>query len=312
MNELMSKKLAIIMPATEKALLTGTIIFFKNKLLEKHDFNVDRDLFIAGPGHVHETNLKPYDKVMVIDPENKFLDTEMFLSENYYQRKKIHWYIKPATTKLKIFMLEAFSGQNNIHYCEKKRLLNFKKSSSEELKNEIIRLSRSLDFLENGKSNELAPRQFERIKKAVYMAKFKDKSRASSPILLNTTIKQLFFELIFKKEAPLIVDLIVDFQLLKEAEKKAKRTIVEHPILGKLKVVKPKKGSTVEIKNFFENGFQLGYQAVAVRLLAKDEYELCLKKHLAEEIADQIPAIKRINGCRFIVNKEFLIPEPAE
>ena len=306
-----AQKLAIIMPATEKALLTGAIIFIRDELLKNFpNFNVEEDLFLCNAHDLHKPDLGFCDKIIVIDPENKFLKPERFISKNWQARKKISWYLGSKTQKQKIQFLKDFFGSKNVHDCQAEKLLEWE-SKNKKVKDEMIRLSRSLDFVERGKSRELAPRQLERIKKAIYVAKFKDRERSSAPILLQTTMQQLFSELVLKRDAPLIVDLMVDFQLLKEAERKAKRTKIEHPVLGKLKLVKPKKGAKIEIKSFFENGFHLGYQAVAVRS-AKGEYELCLRNDLAKKIANEIPAIKKINDCRFIVAKEFLITEPVE
>jgi len=308
-----AKKLAIIMPATEKALLRGAIIFIGDELLKNFpNFNVEENLFLCNAHDFHKPDLRFYDKILVIDPENKFLKPEKFITKNYKTRKNISWYLGSKSPRQKLLIIKEFSGENNLHYCEAGSLINLEEKS-DEVKSDMIRLSRSLNFIEEGKRYQLGPRQLERIRKAIYITRRDIQAKNSTQNLLKKTMQQLFFELILKQKTPLITDLILDFNLLEEAERIAKRKKVKHPLIGRIKIVKPKKGSTVENKTFFENGFKLGFNAVAVRSsIDSGEYELCLKKNLAEKIADKIPAIRRINGCRFIVKKEFLIPEPVE
>jgi hypothetical protein len=59
--------------------------------------------------------------------------------------------------------------------------------------------------------------------------------------------------------------LIEEFKELKKHEKMARRIKINHETLGLIKIVKPKNGATTENKTFFEDGFKLGYNGVAVR-----------------------------------------------
>ncbi|NCN22308.1 hypothetical protein GW758_04450 [Candidatus Falkowbacteria bacterium] len=301
------QKLAIIMPGTQKDLFTGALIVLKESLLKNFpNFDVNKNCFVIlnNNNDLSKLDLEDYNKIVVVDPNNKLIKIEEFIVKNCYRKvaQKFSWFLGKST---KIPTMKKFFGENSVHICNE----HYFHSKSMPLGDYEMVLMGAIYTLTFGIVDS-CPRT-KRVAEAINIAKFKDKEVASGPIFLEKTIKQLFLELITKSESPLIADLISEFRLLKEAERKAKRTKIEHPTLGLLKVVKPKKGSITQNKSFFEKGFQLGYSAVAVRSANNSqEYELCLKNNLAKKIADEIPAIKRINGCRFIVSKEFLIQEP--
>lgn len=295
------EKLTLIMPGSQKDLFTGALIILKESLLKKFpNFDVNRDCFINFNTNLSELDLKGYHKIVVVDPDNKLLKIEEFIVKNCYPKvaEKFSWYLGAST---KIPIMKSFFGDNNVHICDER----YFHSKNAPLGDYEMTLAGAIYSLRWGVSD--ASPMMKRISEAIHIAKLKDRENALGPILMEITIKQLLYELVTKNESPLIVNSIAQFKLLKEAERVAKRTRIEHPLLGKLKIVKPKKGSITESTTFFEQGFQLGYDAIAVKSAVEGEYELCVKKDLVKKIANEIPAIKRINGCRFIVAKEFLI-----
>lgn len=297
------QNLALIMPSKQKDLLVGAIIFLKESLLEKFpNFDLDKDCFISFGNDLPEIDFKNYQKILVIDPSNKLLKIESSILKNYYKElvNKLFWYSGKSD---KILTMQKLFGQNNVQIYNN---YYFKSGLLDDYELSLLSAIQRLQW-KTAVAN-VCPK-IKRMDEAIRVAKLKDKEN-NSQTLLTTTLKQLFSELITKNESQLIVDLITEFEMLKEGEKRAKRSRVEHSVLGLLKLVKPKKGSTVQNKTFFEQGFKLGYNAVAVRSENNKEYELCLRNNLAKKIADEIPAIKKINGCRFIVTKEFLIQGP--
>lgn len=301
------EKFCLIMPGKQKDLFTAAIIIIKDLLLKKFpNFDTKKDCIISFGDDLSELelNLNSYQKILIIDPDNKLLKLDEFIVKNCYGKtvKKFFWYLGKSA---KIPIMTKFFGEDNVHICDENCLY----SNPNPLDDYALKILGAIYSLRLGISD--ACPIMKRVSEATSIAKLKDREKSSTPTSLEIAIKELLFELITKKESPLIASLIVDFKLLKEAERRAKKTKIQHPILGKLKIVKPKKGLVIENKTFFEQGFQLGYDAVAVKSTEGD-YELCVKKIHAQKVIDEIPIIKRINGCRFIVSKKVLMQEPGQ
>lgn len=294
-------RLALIMPGKQKDLFSAAVVMLKESLLEKFpNFDTENDCFINFGEDLLELDLGSYHKILVVDPDNKLLGIESFIIKNCHGEaaKRFSWYVGRSE---KIPRMKRFFGENSVHIFNEQYL-----ESKPTLDDYALRLLGAVYSLKLGVPDSCPI--MKRVSEAVRIAKLKDRENVSGkPVLMEKTMKQLLYELVTKNESSLIVDSVLEFKLLKEAEKRAKRSRVEHPLLGKLKIVKPKRGSMIESKTFFEQGFQLGYDAVAVKSVAQGGYELCVKKINAQKVADGIPIVKRINGCRFIVAKEFLI-----
>ncbi len=298
-------RLALIMPGKQKDLFSAAVVMLKESLLEKFpNFNVENDCLIIFGNDLSELDLGSYHKILVVDPDNKFLKIEDFIIKNCHGEaaKRFSWYLGQSA---KIPTMKRFFGESSVHICDEQYLHS--KPAPDDYALRLIGAIYSLRW-----GVEDACPIMRRVSQAIRIARLKDRENDSGFVLMEETMKQLLYELVTINESPLIADSIFQFKLLKEAEKRAKRTRIEHPLLGKLKIVKPKKGSMIENKTFFEQGFQLGYDAVAVKSVAEGGYELCVKKINAQKVADEIPIIKKINGCRFIVAKQCLVQESAQ
>lgn len=300
------EEFCLIMPGKQKDLFTAAVIILKDSLLKKFpNFDVKKDCIISFGNDLSEINLGgKYQKILIVDPDNKLLKLDEFIVKNCYGKlkKRFFWYLgRSAKTPI----MTKFFGEDNVHLCDDNCLY----SKPTLLNDYALKILGAIYSLRWGVPD--ASPIMKRVSEATSIAKLKDREKSSTPTSLEIAIKELLFELITKKESPLIASLIVDFKLLKEAERRAKKTKIQHPILGKLKIVKPKKGLVIENKTFFEQGFQLGYDAVAVKSTEGD-YELCVKKIHAQKVINEIPIIKRINGCRFIVSKKVLMQEPGQ
>ena len=303
-EEKKAEKLALVLNRNEKALLIAMVFFIKKTLkINFSDFDPEKDIFFTD-NSIKNRNFDLYSKIIVIDYENKL--KEDFLVKNH--KKIFIWYAgKNLIQQKRIIFINVLKTN---FYQEKSGDLAENIFGKNGTKNTaIIKILNILLFVEDKKTGIL--RMANRVIISLYVARLKDFQESTELNFLEKTLKALCEEFLEDKDSPFINSLIKEYGIIKKGRKKAKKVEITNPEIGLILVVMPKKAShyLIDKKYFFEEGLKNGYNAVAVKNPIGATFDLCLSNKAVKEFGNEIPAVERINGCRFIVEEEYLFSE---
>ncbi|MDA3802760.1 MAG: hypothetical protein PF488_02570 [Patescibacteria group bacterium] len=226
-----------------------------------------------------------------------------FLLENY---KNLHFWFsqKRVNQSLRILLQEIMPG-NVYTGIDSESFLR----SRGQIVSDYISLINTYTSLKNkkGYKTELS----DDFKKALYAARIYDRlfSQKSDfkPITRKTMQKLFKVSLGFKSDS--INSMIKAYHEISLNNHESMAMKINHTLLGKIEVIRPK-DDLVDRKIFFQNLGQ--FPAIAVTALDKDHegniFEVCLNNNMASKINwKKIPYLERINACRFLVNKDYVL-----
>lgn len=316
-----SRSTAFVIVADRFSVMMAAIMYFKFGV-SKNPLFFEGDVFLIEAQDVKELDVSGYQDIYVsgLSPENlKKRDFQEFL---FRYRKQIRFMYLPVfiSTELDILMktldLRFFASP----YFE--RFLRGVPVEGLNVAGAFLALKNKKKSQEKSMRTALS----ETIRKSLYMAKIHDRlAKKNRRDYEKQALKDLFKVCIGKQSSNIISltldyddedltnvsKMIADYKKLKKATKNAKKTELQHHELGKILLFEPDH-DLVDRKEFFANLEHC--DAVAVTALDQDPkgliLEVCLSHDKAQKMKDEdwnkIPFIQRMNGHRFLVNKEFI------
>lgn len=298
---------AIITNPDALSILDAAIVSKKEGLLNTLAFSSD-NLFVTDSQLLLETDLGSYDEIYVIgfhqQNANKHVLRRFIINNHgklkfWFTEKSLDWEVEVILKE--IIPGKVFTNQSPESYLLKQgaKLLDF---------NHFLG---AREALQKKNKRGLKTPLSEKFRKAIYASNIYDRlfsgKDEKKPITKRVLI-ELFKECLGGVSTT-IINMVMEYETIKDNHKESERQKVDHPILGKMKVIKPS-DDLVDRKTFFKNLGKLS--AIAVAALDKDPngqiFEVCLSKKTAESIDwKDVSYLKRINGCRFLATKDFIL-----
>lgn len=287
------------------SIINAAIVAQSENLLSNPNFSVD-NIFIVNSNLISEIHLESYDRIYVIGLNEQNVNERVlnsFLVNNY--KKLYFWYSESKFEyTLKVFLKEIklknlYSNINPEKYLSLRKLFQLDYA---ELLGAYIDLK---------KNNEITTELASKFKHSLYAANIYDRlfSEKSEFKPITRKIMQKLFKISLGFDSCSVNTMIEAYHEIRENNHNSIGIMIDHHKLGTIEVVNPK-NDLVDRKTFFKN-LNI-YSAIAVAALDKDPsgniYEVCLNKKTASKIDwNEIPYLKKINSCRFLVNKKFVL-----
>ncbi len=315
-----SGSVAFIIAADKFSVLAAAVLAHKERITNPKLFS--SSVYIVTQEEAAKVDASEYDHVYAIGLNSEDMGKRNFHEFLFRHIKNLKfWYSRKfmdtaKTSLLKSAGIPVFAHPDFMAFAEKDGIvletINF--------------VNAYLALQDGGKNRHLKTDLSETFRKSLYVARIYDRLAKTKKFTTNKLYGELFL-LCMGQNSSTIFNLVMDYgseelgqikKLLEgydEIEKnrrQAKKEKLQHPMLGKVSVYKPK-DDLVDRKTFFQ---KLGkYDAVAVTALDKDPngsiYEVCISNQKAKLMSDndweQIPYIKRMNGHRFLIQEEFLM-----
>ena len=297
--------IAFVVANDQFSVLMAAIVAKSENLLSDPCFSVD-NIFVINSQLISELHLAGYEKIYVIGlNENNVSEKIMksFLLENYkrlyfwYSAKRFSQGIKSVLNE--IMPGNVYTGSEPESYLRKQN----------QVVSDYINLINTYTSLKKrkGYKTELS----DEFRKSLYAARIYDRlvSRKSEfkPITRKTMQKLFKVSLGFKSDS--VNSMIRAYFEISQNNHASTGIQINHSQLGRIEIIRPK-DDLVDRKKFFQKLGQI--PVIAVTALDKDPegniFEVCINNHTASKIDwDNIPYLERINGCRFLAKKEFVL-----
>ncbi len=297
--------IAFVVANDQYSIINAAMVAKSENLLSDPGFSLNH-IFVVNSQLLDELNLKGYQKVYVIGFNKENVNEKIlsgFLLKNY---KNLHfWYCENSVNHaFKIVMSDIIPQNNYIGYNPESYI------SKRELKMEdYIYLLNTYSTLKKrkGYKTDLALT----FKRSLYAARiydrlFSDKNEFKP---ITRKILQKLFKVSLGYESLSVNNMLNAYFEISNNNQSVNSLQLLHSKFGKIEVIKPK-NDLVDRKIFFKNLGQ--FSAIAVAALDKDPggniFEVCLNQKTAANIDwSKIPYIKRVNGCRFLAKKEYVL-----
>jgi hypothetical protein len=296
--------IAFVVASDQISVITAAIVAKSEKLLSDPCFSVD-NIFIINSQLISELHLAGYEKIYVIGLNEQNVGEKImksFLLENY--KRLYFWYSqKRINNRLKIVLNDIMPG--NVYTGVGPEVIL---RSRGQIVSDYMSLINTYAILKKGKGykTELA----DDFKKALYASRIYDRlfSRKTEFKPITRKIMQKLFKVSLGFNSDSVTSMIKAYHEISQNNRESTGIQVNHKQLGKVEVIRPK-DDLVDRKMFFKNLGQV--PAIAVTALDKDPegniFEVCLNNESASKIDwKKVPYLERINGCRFLVNKEYV------
>lgn len=300
-----SASIAFVVASDQYSIINAAMVAKSENLLSDPGFSLDQ-IFVVNSQLLAELNLKSYQKLYVIGFTKENVGEKVltgFLLENY---KNLHfWYCENfvnygfKTVMRDIMSQNSYIGYSPESYISKR---NLKMADYIYLLNTYSTLKKR-----KGYKTELA----ETFKRSLYAARIYDRlfSDKNEYKPITRKILQKLFKVSLGYESLSVNSMVKAYFEINHNNRQVSGLQLNHSKIGKVEVIRPK-NDLVDRKEFFKNLGQVS--AIAVTALDKDPdgniFEVCLNQKTATNINwSEIPYIKRINGCRFLAKKEFVL-----